>query len=304
MIARNDIIGRNWVFTLNNYSEQDCESIQSISADSDVSKMFVGKEVGDEGTPHLQGYISFENNTTRDHVERLLGGRAWINKAHGGWRQNYDYCTKQNDILVCKGGPVSSLTTKVSDEALEDMKKLDPIAFEQKYPAIWFWHRSKVLDTMYDWAMRNASVWDGELQNKNFWIWGKPGIGKSSWVNKWFKISEQYRKNLNKWWCGYNLVTHKCVVIEDIDPTRAQILTPFMKIWGDRYPFVGELKGGSCEVLPGKFFLIVTSNYSIEECFPMAEDQEAIKRRFKSINMTRENKSLVDLLSPDRDLLQ
>ena len=53
-----------------------------------------------------------------------------------------------------------------------------------------------------------------------------------------------------------------------------------LKRWADRYPFTGEIKGGTLQRLrPTK--LIVLSNYTIEECFPMMQDQEPIKRRFK-----------------------
>ena len=42
---------KNWVFTINNYKEDEKVPHKDV-----VDYMVVGKEVGAEGTPHLQGY--------------------------------------------------------------------------------------------------------------------------------------------------------------------------------------------------------------------------------------------------------
>ena len=55
-----------------------------------------------------------------------------------------------------------------------------------------------------------------------------------------------------------------------------------MKIWADRYTFTGEIKGAHSVIAPS-YNLIVTSNYSIRECFSSIEDVEAIQRRFTEI---------------------
>jgi hypothetical protein len=43
-------------------------------------------------------------------------------------------------------------------------------------------------------------------------------------------------------------------------------MAPEMLKWGDRYPFSGQVKGSTLLVEPGRFTLIVTSHYSIEQC--------------------------------------
>jgi hypothetical protein len=53
--------------------------------------------------------------------------------------------------------------------------------------------------------------------------------------------------------------------------------------WGDRYPFVGQVKGSTLLVDPGRFTLIVTSHYPIEQCFSGEAEREAMKGRFQEV---------------------
>lgn len=122
-------------------------------------------------------------------------------------------------------------------------------------------------------------VMDGELQNE--WIWGEAGSGKTSSVWKKYGNDGVYIKSLNKWWDGYE--DREVVLIDDWDPRTSEKLTSHLKAWADRYPFRAEIKGGSVVIRPKK--LVVTSNYSIDQCFN-GPDVEAIKRRFKVIHMS------------------
>jgi hypothetical protein len=43
-------------------------------------------------------------------------------------------------------------------------------------------------------------------------------------------------------------------------------LVNLVKVWADRYTFMGEVKGGSMVIWPGSFYLIIPSNYPIDMC--------------------------------------
>jgi hypothetical protein len=58
----------------------------------------IGKEVGEKGTPHLQGYIEFKAPRTWQTIKNLLP-RAHIEKARGTRKQNIAYCSKEKNFL-------------------------------------------------------------------------------------------------------------------------------------------------------------------------------------------------------------
>jgi hypothetical protein len=56
-----------------------------------------------------------------------------------------------------------------------------------------------------------------------------------------------------------------------------------LKLWGDHFSFLGETKGGMIRIRPKR--IIVTSNYSLHDCFPETQLQDAVSRRFKIQHM-------------------
>ena len=80
-------------------------------------------------------------------------------------------------------------------------------------------------------------------------------------------------------------------------------LVQYIKIWGDRYPFEGECKGSHVLVEPGRFLFVITSNYPMDQCFIAEEDKAAIHRRFREIEMTKENAPLILSTQINTDIL-
>lgn len=298
--------GRNWVFTINNFTEADEDYVIGLSDDEDVSRIIAEHEHLDEGTPHIQGYVSFNRRVYRTEVERRLGGRAYIQIAIGSWKQNVEYCSKEGLVIVSKNCEVDHddvQNGKLTLQVVEAARTMDPWTFEDTFPMVWVKHRQQILNVMMDNALREVENWNGDLKQKNYWIWGAPGIGKSQWAASLMPVQHQYKKAINKWWDGYNLCVHKIVMLEDF-PMNGQMFAQHLKIWSDRYFFMAECKGSSLVVEPGRFFLIVTSNFPIEACFENSEDVRAIQRRFTEFEVTEENKVLLFSNSLDRSILK
>ena len=119
---------------------------------------------------------------------------------------------------------------------------------------------------------------------RGVWIWGKPGVGKSHFARQVLGAEGYYPKLNNKWWDGYQ--SQKVVIMEDVDKETIKFLHHHLKIWSDRWGFIGETKGGA--VAPSHRWLVVTSNYSIADILADLEDRElrtAIMRRFTRFEM-------------------
>lgn len=87
---------RCWCFTLNNYTEKELSQCLSYFNLKNFT-FIVGKEVGEEGTPHLQGYIKNKTQISFSTLQKIMP-RAHLEKALGDQKANYVYCSKGGDF--------------------------------------------------------------------------------------------------------------------------------------------------------------------------------------------------------------
>ena len=83
---------RGWCFTLNNYSVEEEETIRNAPC----AYMLFERERGDEGTPHLQGYVHFKNEKSLKQLKALMP-RAHVEARKGTIQQAIEYCQKEGD---------------------------------------------------------------------------------------------------------------------------------------------------------------------------------------------------------------
>ena len=84
-------------FTLNNYTTEDELHIGLLALDEGTIGLVYGREVGESGTPHLQGYIEFRHQRSFTSAKKAISMRAHLQQAKGTRLQNYAYCTKEDD---------------------------------------------------------------------------------------------------------------------------------------------------------------------------------------------------------------
>jgi len=87
---------RHWVFTLNNYTDGDLVSLRALA--TDCTYLVFGRETGESGTPHLQGYVDFGTSKRFAVAKQLIGGTSHIEVKRGSCQQAADYCKKDADF--------------------------------------------------------------------------------------------------------------------------------------------------------------------------------------------------------------
>lgn len=262
---------RRYVFTLNN---PDCDFEYELIAKKLHSYIVCGQEVGESGTPHIQGYIEFAEKKSLNWLKQNVSDKAHFEVARGSSLEASDYCKK--DGLWIEDGERS----KTPGEKGDGEKR----RWEDAFAAA---KRGALDDIDDELRVRYYSTWK-QIQ-KDFmghpddlydccgvWLYGESGNGKSHAARDMAKGAQYYEKMANKWWDGYQ--NEPIVILDDVDP-KHDVLGHHLKIWADKYAFIAEAKGNAMRIRPRLF--IVTSQYPIERVFQDAETIAALKRRFK-----------------------
>ncbi len=256
---------RSWQFTINNPTREDWDD----AIEMDCRYYCLGQEVGKNDTDHIQGFVMFDDAKTMSSVSELLP-RARLEAVTKTPHKAAEYCKK--DGLYTEFGDPPQDSKKGGAAYEEALKYAKKGQFDKINPGIYIRCRRN-LHSIYKESQEAPTTMD---QLDFHWYHGPTGSGKSRAARA--ENPDHYIKSLNKWWCNY--AGEACVIIEEWHPDVVKGLQHMLKQWCDHYPFRGETKGDSMMLRPPK--IIITSNYSIEECFPDPMIGPTIIRRFKS----------------------
>lgn len=274
---------KRWCFTLNNYTNEEEQKIQEANCEF----LIYGHERGENGTPHLQGYITFTTRKCFNTMKRLIGDRAHIEVARGSVMANIDYATKEdNEHYFIKGEAPKEASEKGAQATKRKWEDARQAAKEGRFEDIpsdlWIRYRNSWKTEYQEEVNKNTTeIRDFNLKDHFYWIWGPTGTGKShlarALAKKLDPEHQPYLKSLNKWWNGFR--GQKVTLIEEATPDACKYIASMFKQWCDKWPFTAEVKGGSfdCGIRPD--YIIITSNYSIQQCFPAEEDYLPMQRR-------------------------
>lgn len=87
---------RAWCLTFNNYTDQNIAEIKHVL--EDCVDYVIGKEVGTNGTPHLQGVFKWTNPRSFAAVKKLIP-RAHVEPCKN-WNASVTYCKKEGDYFA------------------------------------------------------------------------------------------------------------------------------------------------------------------------------------------------------------
>lgn len=233
---------RWWVFTVNNYTDDDYKQLDLLCADN-VHYLCYGHEIGKKtGTPHLQGYVELTKPQKFSWLKKRVK-RAYIAVRRGSRTQARDYCFKDCTEPYEYGKWVPD-RQGMRNELTEIKNKIDAGATIDEIADE---HFSSFI--RYGRGLREYILIAAKRKNRNkpitcLWIHGESDSGKSEWA--WNKYPDAYRKHNNKWWDGYS---GEEVVIWDDFCMPKDISYQELLIWCDRYKKDGETKGGTAPLL-------------------------------------------------------
>lgn len=112
---------KNWVFTLNNFNEKDISNILLNKWCRGATKYMFQEEIGESGTPHLQGFICFRTKVRPLSIK--LSKRIHWEKMKGTVLDNIKYCSKsetKNGDCYYKGcKPFKEVTAILKEDFYE-----------------------------------------------------------------------------------------------------------------------------------------------------------------------------------------
>lgn len=266
---------RSIVFTHNNYAEGDIAKLQAWDL---VSYGCIGEEVGEGGTPHLQGYLKFAKRTSLkkigDKLAELLGKRPHIEKAKSV-KAAIDYCKKDGKVTewgdMPKQGKRADLEAAFA--AADSSKPMLEVARE--HPSVFLRYSRGVEKVRQLHNAKVAEAWR-EVQCKVYT--GPTGCGKTRLAMsiKCEDGREPYKIQGDQltWWDGYEGESH--IVIDEYANNVA--CTKMLGIL-DGYKLRLPIKGGF--TYARWTHVIITTNLKRDELHPKAgeEHRKAFERR-------------------------
>lgn len=256
-----DTSSRAWCFTLNNYTDEDIIAYQNLKC----KYIVFSKEVGESGTPHLQGYFYFANARSFSSIKKQFP-RMNFRPADGSAAQNRVYII----------GPY---------EKNGKTKPYNPDHFEQgEMPsqgkrAVHNDVRKAVADGV---SMREIARMDGvnyqtlrsaellmryvekkrDFKTHVVWLYGEPGSGKTRFAFDNESNDDIHLQNASNLKFFQEYDAHPVVILDEVDSDTSYTA---LKALCDRHPYSVEFKGGSRQFLSKRIY--ITSLYSPQELF-------------------------------------
>lgn len=270
---------RNYVFTLNNYSEQELIWIKS----TECTYIIVGREVGAGGTAHLQGYIEFPKAVTLSSLKKKPGfNRAHLEPRRGSQEQAVEYCKKDGNYeevgtLKKQGERTDLVEVKekiVNGLTVDELVMEDPMTYHQY---------GRTLTKIEDVVLRKKfRTWMTTCD----WYWGETGTGKSHKAFEGYTPETHYVLNLkdNGWWDGYT--GQETVIINEF---RGQIAYSELLDLIDKWPKTVKRRNREPAPFLAKH-IIITSCMKPQDVYHNLSDSDGIEqllRRVTTVQMYR-----------------
>lgn len=262
---------RAWCLTINNYND----SIYATAINYKADYLIVGKEVGENGTPHLQIYFYKETKITFNGLKKTFP-TAHIEKAKGTAQENQTYCSKEGNFYETGTLPTQGKRNdlkKIVESIVSKEIKLDQLILEDP---IAYHQYGRTLEKIESLQKRKQFR---KHTTTCQWVYGATGSGKShaAYIN--FSPETHYNhQDDGAWWDNYD--QQETVIINEF---RGEIKYKRLLELIDKYPCnVSQRNKAPCPFTSKH--IIITSSKSPEEIYSYLGDNiEQLLRRIQVI---------------------
>lgn len=181
-----------WVFTLNNYTEEEVTFINNLVTNvPEVTYVSYGREVGESGTPHLQGHLELNKRLRFQQLKNLLFARIHLEVRKGTFEQAQEYVEKDGEVStfgertskgsgartdldqlaedIRSGGSKRELAETYGKEFIKYARGID------NYFQMFSTKRFEIFHGPFKWS-------HNFLFDRSVILWGNAGIGKTEYA--------------------------------------------------------------------------------------------------------------------------
>lgn len=268
---------RFWCYTLNNYTEDDFLHLFQLQERGTLTYLVAGKEVGQNGTRHIQAYFELPTRKRLTQVTNLLGQRGHLESRRGTAAQARDYCTKDGDYR--EAGLISD-TNQGERTDLQQLKSaLDRGESILSISENYFGQYLRYHKTILSYRLLHSTKRNWKTEVKVFW--GVTGTGKTRTVHETVQNDGEtlYVHPGGSWFDGFD--GQHNVLFDDYSGSCFPL--PYLLKLLDRYPMSVPVKGGFTNWNPKRIY--ITSNIDPANWYPNAHDEHkrALRRRFSLV---------------------
>ena len=269
---------RQFISTWNNYSDADIEHFRDWCAKR-TTYSIVGREVGEQGTPHLQGFHQTRGGLSFKAFKKVLPSVSV--KPVGTDNGCADYCRKEDNLAFEIGDYQEKKPGRRTDlqavaELAKSGKSLAEIAIDApvavlQYPA-----------GLARLCALNERARDRTVPKRCICLYGPTGTGKTRRVwdhcDTLGVVPYLWENGMPTWWDGYSGEKHVIM-----DEYRSQLPMSYLLRLMDRYPMRVQYKGGSCQFVAD--YLYFTSSKHPRDWYSDSEQDkiDQLLRRFDAI---------------------